>query len=196
MDFFRPAWSSASGSSGATPWPTMADNPALGPTREHQLRAQRMADAAVRISEAQRRLQTLCSDALRDASLSFIETLESFGPLINGANTQSTERLGLDALLRLYNSWIECAEEAYARTAHSESFCTAMADFVNSNSQWRVEFRSAWEHWSHMLDLPTRSELNSLARLLKSTEEQLRAKRPIRTQRNEPAGPAKRPRKS
>jgi len=66
-DFFRFPWSADFYGSvtKAVPPTSMIDVPALGLTREHQ---QRAGDAARRIGKAQRQLQFLLSDALRDAA--------------------------------------------------------------------------------------------------------------------------------
>ncbi len=161
----QPPWAAAFGiadpnAGGATvPW----DLPALGVTREHQQRAQRMAEAWRRMDDAQRRLQRLWSDALRDAAAAFAARLATATP-----SAPSTE-----ALNKLYDTWIDCAEEAYARAAHGDAFCNALADFVNAGSQWRGDLQTAIEQWAKMLDLPTRSEINTLTRRLKSLEERL-----------------------
>jgi hypothetical protein len=72
--------------------------------------------------------------------------------------------------------WIDCAEEAYARIAHSDSFSSALADFMNASSAWRKESLANIEGWAKALDLPTRSELNTLMRRVNSLEEQIRLK--------------------
>src|SRR5271166_1398994 len=92
------------------------DSPALGATREQQLRLQRMAGAWRRIEDAERRLQRLWSDTLREAATVFAARLASPPP------TASAEELR-----KLYDAWIDCAEDAYARTAQTEAFCTALA---------------------------------------------------------------------
>jgi hypothetical protein len=161
-------WSGLTGSPEATHSPSFTDWPALGPMREHQQRWQRMADAGRRFDEAQRRLQRLWSDALHQAATDFAARLQA--PLPNAADPA--------VLRKLYDSWIDCAEDAYARTAHSEAFCSAQADLVNATSQWRQELRAGIEHWSKLLDLPTRSEINTLAQRLKTLEAQWRAAAP------------------
>jgi hypothetical protein len=169
IDFFELPWNAklASGLGTTVPPAAALDMPALGLTREHQQRWQRTADAGRRIGDAQRRLQYLWSDALREAAAAFAARL---------APPQQTT-VSTAALRSLYDSWIECAEEAYARTAHSDTFCNALADFVNASSQWRAELQASMEHWAKSLDLPTRSELNSLTQRLKSVEAQLDAQR-------------------
>jgi len=163
----QPPWGAAFGignpnAAGAT---AQWDLPALGATRETQQRAQRMAQAWRRMDDAQRRLQRLWSDALREAAASFAAGLGTAQP---GAS--STE-----ALNKLYDTWVDCAEDAYARMSHSEAFCSALADYVNASSPWRADLQGAIEQWAKMLDMPTRSEINTLTRRLKSLEERLRA---------------------
>ena len=145
--------------------PLSPDVPAFGATREQQQRAQRMAQAAARMEAAQHRLQRLWSDVLREAASRFVSQLSASPP---AAVTP-------ESLRRLYDTWIDCAEDAYARVAHGEAFCQAQAEFANAASQWRLEQQANIEHWSKFLDLPTRSEINSLTRRLRATEEQLRS---------------------
>jgi hypothetical protein len=163
---------------------SVLDSPALGPTREHQQRLQRTAEAWRRIDAAQRRLQRLWSDALREAATAFVARLVPPQPA----------PIGPAALHRLYDEWIDCAEQAYARTAHGEAFCSAFSEFVNAGSEWRRELQASIEHWSKQFDLPTRSEINTLTRRLKTLEEQLRAA-PSRPKPRVAAGGARRVRR-
>jgi polyhydroxyalkanoate synthase subunit PhaE len=165
------SWSTGSGATGASmpggPGAALfTDAPALGAMREHQQRMQRMADAWRRIEDAQRRLQRLWADALREAATAFMAQLKAPGAAP-----------GAEDLRRLYDTWINCAEDAYSRTAHTEVFCNTLAEYVNAGSDWRRELQAGMEHWAKLIDLPTRSEINTLAQRLKSVEEELRASR-------------------
>jgi hypothetical protein len=140
------------------------DAPALGATREHQQRWQRMGEASAAIDEAQRRLQRLWSDALRDATVTFTAGLVQPPPIDMSA----------ESMQKLYDRWIDCAEDAYGRIAHGEPFCSALADFINASSRWRREAQSSMEYLAKLLDLPTRSEINSLMQRLKGVETRLR----------------------
>jgi hypothetical protein len=164
---FRLPWSSGlgAGASHGVPPSSMGDSPAFGATREHQQRWQRMAEASRRIGDAQRRLQRLWSDALREAAAAFAARLVS--PDLSGVSAEG--------LRKLYDTWIDCAEEAYARVAQGETFCNALAEYVNASSQWRRELQASVEHLAKLLDLPTRSEINTLTQRLKSVEGLLRA---------------------
>ncbi len=165
-DYHLP-WSGAFGAAEFAAPGSPTDSPALGPNREHQQRWQRTAEAWGRMNDAQHRLQRLWSDALREAAAAFAA---------KSGQMQGTS-LGKDALRKLYDTWIECAEEAYARTAHGEAFREALAEYVNAGSDWRKEMRSSIEHWSKQFDLPTRSEINSLNTRIKALETRLRAAR-------------------
>ncbi|MGC1523975.1 MAG: poly(R)-hydroxyalkanoic acid synthase subunit PhaE, partial [Steroidobacteraceae bacterium] len=165
---YHPPWAAGFGAAAGIGPGSSTDSPALGPNREQQQRWQRTAEAWGRMNDAQRRLQRLWSDALREAAGAFAAKSGQ----LQGAS------LGKDSLKKLYDTWIECAEEAYARTAHGEAFREALAEFVNAGSEWRKEMRTSVEHWSKQFDLPTRSEINSLNARLKALEMQLRAARP------------------
>jgi hypothetical protein len=162
-DFFKVHWGTAPG--GGADHPLPAELPALGLTREHQERAQRAAQAWRGMDDAQRRLQRLWSDTLREAASAFVARL----------GAAQSAPLTPDALNRLYDGWIDCAEEAYARTAHSEAFCDALADYVNASSHWRRESNTGAELWAKLLDLPTRNEINTLAQRLRALEERVQA---------------------
>ena len=160
---FQMPWSAGHGTVDA-PRAPMANAPAFGPTREHQQRWQRTAEAWRQIDDAQRRLQRLWSDALREAATAFTARL---GP--------QAAAVSAETMRKLYDMWIECAEEAYARAAHGDAFCDALSEFVNGSSQWRQELQASIEHSAKWLDLPTRGEVNTLMHRLRSVEEQLRA---------------------
>jgi polyhydroxyalkanoate synthase subunit PhaE len=164
---FKLPWAAGFGAAPGAAAPSLMDAPALGPTREHQQRLQRMAQAFRRIEESQRQLQRLWSDSLREAATAFAQ----------GSGAPPAAAISAEALRKLYDNWIDCAESAYARTAHGDEFCKALSEFVNASSEWRKELQASVEVWAKQLDLPTRSELNSLNSRLKTLEEQLRAAR-------------------
>jgi hypothetical protein len=146
------------------------NSPALGASREHQQRWERIADAWRRLDDAQRRLQRLGADALREAAADFAARL---GPAPPPA-------VSPEALRKLYDTWIDCAEDAYARAAHGESFCNALAEYVNASSDCRRDLQTGIEHSAKFFDMPTRSEINTLHLRVKSLEEELHAVRDVR----------------
>jgi len=74
-----------------------------------------------------------------------------------------------------YDLWIECAEEQFARAAHSTDYAKAQADLANTAARLRIEQRRAVEVLSRQLDLPTRAELDTVHRRIKTLTAQLRA---------------------
>jgi len=133
---------------------------AIGPMREHQQRWERMLEAQQRAEQARGRLARLWSDALREAAQAFAARC-----------LQPQSAASLPAAL--YDEWIECAEDAYARMAHGEGFCGAQAELINSLGALRKELQAALELWAKQLDLPTRSELNRLHHAVKSLRAEL-----------------------
>ena len=57
-------------------------------------------------------------------------------------------------------------------TAHQRA-TRLVADFMNAGSRWRREAQASMEYFVNLLDLPTRSEINSLMRRLKAVENRL-----------------------
>jgi hypothetical protein len=178
-------WNLRGGAGGGSAPPLFGTaSPALGATRESQLRAQRMAEAWRRIEEAQRRLQRIGADAVREAAATFASGLAG------APQTPSAE-----VLHKLYGTWIDCAEDAYSRAVHGEPFCTALADYVNASSEWRKELQAGVEHSAKLLDLPTRSEINTLTQRLMAVEQELRALREQRRPKAEAGTHQRVPRK-
>jgi hypothetical protein len=168
LEFFR---SPGAAGRDAAVWPpsSMDGAFALGPNREHQQRWQRTADTGRRVFDAQMKIHLMWSDALREAALAFAEKLTTLQRDATKSGSQDIE-----SLRAVYDVWIECAEEAYARVAHSDSFSSALADFMNAGAALRTEARASGEVWAKALDLPTRSELNSVIRRVSSLEGELR----------------------
>lgn len=158
--YFKPPWPSAPGAAAGS---AFAQAPPLGLGREQMLRAERAAEAWNRLTEAQGRLHRMWSDTLRDAAATFISRLQP----------AAGEPLTAEAIERLYDLWIECAEEAYGRTAHGDAFCDALSACVNATAQWRRETAAGIEEWAKLWDLPTRSEMNALTLRLRELEAQL-----------------------
>jgi hypothetical protein len=183
--FFDPAWPP----NPAGPGPigsAFTEAPAFGLGREQLLRAQRAAEAWNGLLEAQGRLQRMWSDTLRAAAIDF------------SSRPVPVEPLTRQAIDRLYDEWIECAEQAYGRMAHSDDFTDALGAFVNAGSQWRRESAGGIEEWAKLLDLPTRSEISALTLRLRELEAQLRAmqEQPERGPRRSPAPAADPPRRA
>jgi len=133
---------------------------AIGPMREHQQRWERLTRANLQAEEARARLARLWSDALRESAQGFARRC------VDPVNAKTPPA-------SLYDQWIDCAEASYSRMAHSEAFCSTQAELLNALSALRRELQTWFELWAKRLDLPTRSELNSVHRELRSLRAQL-----------------------
>ena len=155
----KPPWPPAAGAT-ATAAAAFAQAPPLGLGREQMLRAERAAEAWNRLTEAQGRLQRMWSDCLREAAAAFTARLgEAAGKPVTA-----------EAIEHFYDVWIECAEDAYGRTAHGDAFGDALSDYVNAGAQWRREAAAGIEDWAKLWDLPTRSEVNALIHRMRDLE--------------------------
>jgi class III poly(R)-hydroxyalkanoic acid synthase PhaE subunit len=140
------------------------DLPALGLTRERQEAAQRLADLARTFLDVQSKLAAQWVRVWQ-------EGIKDFGEVM-------AQRLAAgetpDSLKSLYDAWVESAERAFARVAHSAEYVKAQADLANTMSALRIEQQQLVESWLRQLDLPTRSELNSLHLRVKALKRELR----------------------
>jgi class III poly(R)-hydroxyalkanoic acid synthase PhaE subunit len=64
----------------------------------------------------------------------------------------------------LYDLWVECGEQVYGELAHSPAYSKLQAELGNAAMRLRIRVQTVLEHGLKQLDLPTRSELNSLHR--------------------------------
>jgi hypothetical protein len=71
----------------------------------------------------------------------------------------------------LYDRWVECGEEVYARCVRSDAYCKAQAALANAASELRLKQQAIIEGALRMFDLPTRSEINSVHRQLRELKE-------------------------
>ena len=76
--------------------------------------------------------------------------------------TSSSTALDLTTIRKLYDSWIECAEQAYAATAHTDDFCRTQAELVNVTISLLLEQRRQVESFAPMFGVVTRSEVDAL----------------------------------
>lgn len=138
--------------------------PALGLTRERQEAGQRLAQLAAKLGQAQMRLTAHWAQMLTEA-------VQGYGERI-AARLAQGEAIG--SLKALYELWIEAAEEAFARMAHGARYAQTQAELANATAALRAAQRELLESWSRELDLPTRTELNSVHRRLKDMKAELR----------------------
>ena len=77
--------------------------------------------------------------------------------------------------LKLYELWVNCAEEAYAATVHKEDFARLQAELANTSAALLAEQRQQAETLVRAFGLPTRNEVDALYTQLKELREQFAA---------------------
>jgi class III poly(R)-hydroxyalkanoic acid synthase PhaE subunit len=68
----------------------------------------------------------------------------------------------ISGVRELYDLWIECGEQAFAIQARDPGFTATQAACANALSQLKLAQQVLLEGWLKAVDLPTRSELNSV----------------------------------
>ena len=151
--------------------------PAFGFTRERQEAAQRTGQAALRCQKAFQRFSELQARIAGEALDRLSKVLAS-----RAAGTEAP-----DSLRAVYDLWIDSGERAYAAAAHGAEFAAAQAELNDALTDLKLEQQKVVEDWARALDLPTRSEINTIlkrvntlrrrVRELEEEVEQLRARR-------------------
>ncbi len=158
------AWQQmAAGAMPAGPWP-YAQMPAFGPLRERQTAHQRLIAATVRYQRAVSRFGELMK---RVAS-------EAVDRLAREVADPAAVRDPVASLRALHDLWVECGERAYAAAAHGSEFAAVQAELNEALLDLRAEQQKQLEDWARTLDLPTRSELNTINERLQALRRRVR----------------------
>jgi len=144
-------------------WQTLAQTmgvrlPALGLAREHLDMAHRMSDLGAQ----------------------FQRSYAEFTAHLSGIQQEAMRAPQQPAPGAAYGEWIESAEAAYATLAHGPTFARLLAQLINTQSAMKVQRGKLLEYFSRQLDLPTRSEVDSLHQQLRLLREQVRERSGIK----------------
>jgi class III poly(R)-hydroxyalkanoic acid synthase PhaE subunit len=123
--------------------------PALGYSREYQ-------EIGRRLQGLTEQFQRRCADFVQQGA----DIGQSAWAAIQKRSSGDPALLGSPAAL--YDAWIDCAEEAFARAAHTERFARLLADLCNLLSAFKVERGKLLEALARHLDWPSRAEVDSL----------------------------------
>jgi hypothetical protein len=155
--------------------------PPVGLAREHTEAWRELADAHAECT----RLEGKLREELHKVQLDALDLLER----------RIRERRGdapIEGFRQLYDLWVECGEQAYGRLAHSESYAKLQAELGNAAMRLKSRLQTVLEHALKQLDLPTRSELNSLHRQMRELRLQFeRLTNPAQAKRPAAAGRAR-----
>ena len=135
----------------------------LGAGAAPQQDAQRSWDLVARLAQLQAQLASYWSEIAHDAAQRFVTRM---GAAAGGAPT-------LDGALKLYELWVNCAEESYAATVRKEEFCRLQAQLANASAALLVEQRRHAETLVRAFGLPSRNEVDALYAQLKELRTQL-----------------------
>jgi class III poly(R)-hydroxyalkanoic acid synthase PhaE subunit len=126
--------------------------PGLGYTREQQEHLQGLA----------RNLLTY-HDALRAYKLAFAKTalasLESVQKRLQAMHEKGEK---IESLRGLYDMWVDASEEAYGDFATSDEYQVVYGDLVNALMQVRKDMNELAEQHYKLMNIPTRSEINTM----------------------------------
>lgn len=186
--WFGAAGVSAGGAGFAAAAPAWSFGPLpLGPGAAQPSEAQRSIELLGRLAQLQGQLARHWSEVANAAASCFVARLGG------AAGSPATS---VDAL-RLYELWVDCAEEAYATTVRKDEFCRLQAELANTSAALLVEQRRHAETLVRAFGLPTRNEIDALYGQLKELRRELaqlaqspRAPRAAGTRERGASGPA------
>jgi class III poly(R)-hydroxyalkanoic acid synthase PhaE subunit len=157
------AWQKMAGpmAAQAPAWPGM---PALGITRERQEAMERLGKAALRYQQALARYGELLGKVSSDAVERLTRRI--------GRISRPEEQIG--SFRAMYDLWVESGEEAYAAAAHGAEFAKAQSEVNDALMELKAEQQKQVEEWARALDLPTRTEMNTLLKRVNTLRRRLR----------------------
>ncbi len=181
------AFAAAAGFPGATPgWPPGAAP--LGPAAARGADAQSAWELLMKLGQLQGELARHWSEIAQGSAQRFIARMRAAG----GADLSSA------GALALYETWVECAEEAYADTVRKDDFCRLQAQLTNTAMALLLAQRKQADTLARAWGLPTREEADALQRQIRELRQQLeeRTARPAeRTAARHAAVPRKKTRR-
>jgi class III poly(R)-hydroxyalkanoic acid synthase PhaE subunit len=126
--------------------------PGLGYTREQQEHLQGLA-----------RHLLAYHDALRAYKLAFAKTaLASLDSVRNRLQALHEKGEKIESLRGLYDMWVDASEDAYGDFATSDEYQVVYGDLVNALMQVRKDMNELAEQHYVLMNIPTRSEINTM----------------------------------
>ncbi len=138
--------------------------PTFGLAREHQERLQKLMQAQMDYQEALSTHNALLGNSGEAAMKYFEALLEKQG--VTGKPITSARGL--------FDTWVDAAEQAYAKVALSREYRTAYANMVNAQMRLRAGVQREIEQACDALGIPTRTEMDAAHRKIAELERALR----------------------
>jgi class III poly(R)-hydroxyalkanoic acid synthase PhaE subunit len=135
--------------------------PALGLSREYQETTARLLDLSKQFQQRYAEFAQQNATIMQDAFQVMKKRLDAAAP------TQKSPG-------EIYDTWIDCAEGAYAQAAHSDNFARLLAELCNISSAFKVERGKLTEQIARHLDLPSRAEVDTLHQQVRALKDAMR----------------------
>ena len=167
LNLWRGAWSTLSDAqAGAGPQLSdlLARLPPIGIAREHSETWRELLAAQAESQRLEQELRAVLARVQADALELVTERLRE----------REQQQRPITQYRELYDLWVECGEQVYAKVAHSAAYGKLQAEFGNAAMRVRSHQQKVLEQGLKQFDLPTRSELNTVHRQLREQREQLR----------------------
>lgn len=156
------SFAAAAGFPGAAPgWPPAAMP--LGPAAAQAADAQSAWELLMKLGQLQGELARHWTAIAQDSAQRFITRMQASG----GADLSS------ERALALYETWVECAEEAYAATVRKDDFCRLQAQLTNTAMALLLAQRKQADKLARAWGLPTREEADAMQRQIRELRQQL-----------------------
>jgi poly[(R)-3-hydroxyalkanoate] polymerase subunit PhaE len=168
------SFAAAAGFPGGPAW--SAGPVPLGPAAAPGQDAQSAWELLMRLGELQGQLAAYWSEIANNSAQSFIARMRAAA----GPNLTS------ESSLALYETWVECAEEAYAATVRKEEFCRLQAQLANTAMGLLLAQRTQAGALARGWGLPTREEADAMQRQIRELQQQLAAGAPRAAERRTP----------
>lgn len=139
--------------------------PGLGPLREQQELTQALAAA---ITDFQRLAAEMAS------TLAKVHT-DTLDLLARRSLEQANAGKPVTDFKALYDLWVECGEATYSKVAAADPYCRLQGELGNAGVRVQELQQQLLERWLKQLDLPTRSELNTLHRRIHDLQKRIDA---------------------
>ena len=135
----------------------------LGPAAAHGAEPTRTFELLGRLAQLQGELAKHWSQIAGTAAQRFVARLGTT-PAAPATPQQA---------LKLCETWVNCAEEAYAATVHREDFSRLQAELANTSAALLAEQRKQAESLVRAFGLPTRTEVDALHAQVKDLQREL-----------------------
>jgi len=164
-------WFAAMSGQGAPLSPAWSLGPLpLGAAAAPQADMQRSFELLTRLTQLQTQLAAYWGEIANTAARKFVARLGAgaVGGTVTARSTAPTP----ENALKLYELWVDCAEEAYAAVVHRDDFSRLQAELTNTSAALLAEQRRNAETLARTFGLPTRNEVDALYAQIKELRRQ------------------------